>query len=333
VELLVVIAIIGLLIALLLPAVQAVRESSRRAKCQSNMKQIGLALLNFHDVQKRFPPSSQGMVGTCNSTTNNSGTNAGWSWSTFLLPFLEEQSLFDALRVTSGSGQVVCGGPTVASASQRAAATTGGRDQYALQRTVLQIFVCPSAGDGNLNFGLSGATYAKSNYKGVAGLDFNGVALGSTPDGSQFAALGLFRRVPLVSDGPAGAKDSWAYVRSKDVTDGLSKTLAIGEVFSIMRFGTPLQKIDESIGGTFRGGVWVGAISPELQNGLLVGFLDGSPNGTIAGVQQYPFASRHPGGVLFGLADGSCRFVSENADATTLALMSCISDGQATAVE
>jgi prepilin-type N-terminal cleavage/methylation domain-containing protein len=347
VELLVVIAIIGILIAMLLPAVQSARESARRAKCQANIKQMGLALHNYHDAQKRFPPGHQGMVGNCSGANNSSANrwdSAGWSWPVFLLPHLEQQSLSDRLLVNSGSGQVVCGSPTGA---QLTLANSGGRNQVALQQTPLEVFVCPSAGDSNLNFGpgaaASAGKYAKSNYKGVAGYDANYDGVGdSRPDGSSGAAYGLFRRIPFMRAGLWGNVGDWVYVRSKDVTDGLSKTLAFGEVFSNVRSGTPFQKIDSTIGtlpsnGQYRGSVWVGAIAgSELQAGLTLGILQpsaSSSNGTLKGSGQYAFSSRHPGGVLFGIADGSCRFISENADATTLTVMAMISDGQAARLE
>ena len=347
VELLVVIAIIGTLIGLLLPAVQVAREAARRVKCQSNIKQLGLGLHTYHDAQKRFPPGYQGMLGNCGGADNsisNKWKDAGWGWSVFLLPHIEEQSLADRLAVNSGSSQVVCGSPTGAQATL---ATANGRNQVSLQQTVVEVFVCPSAGDSNLNFGQDfpkSGRYAKTNYKAVAGADGNfdgvGEATLTLPDGSSATvlALGLFRRVPFTRSGSWGAADSWAYVRSKDVTDGLSKTLAFGEVFSNVGFAAGLPKIDPNFGSNaaYRGGVWVGAISGELAAGLTVGILQPnatSTNGTLFGNNKYPFASKHPGGVLFGLADGSCRFISQNADVTTLAGMATISDGQTAAVE
>jgi len=348
VELLVVIAIIGILIALLLPAVQSARESARRAKCQANIKQVGLALHNYHDAQKRFPPGHQGMVGNCSSANNSSANkwdSAGWSWPVFLLPHLEEQSLSDRLIVNSGSGQVVCGVPT---GSQASLNTAGGRNQVTLQQTALQVFVCPSAGDSSLNLGggsgsPSGGRYGKSNYRAVAGSngsEFDGVGEVSLPSGSTVPAFGLFRRIPFTRDGVWGSTGAWVYVRSKDVTDGLSKTLAFGETFSNVRAnGSSWAKVDSTIGtasnnGLYRGGVWVGAISSELPNGMTFGVLNTSGNNTtLKGSGQYAFSSRHPGGVLFGIADGSCRFISENADATALTLMSLISDGQTVTLE
>src|SRR6187431_557393 len=88
VELLVVIAIIGILVALLLPAIQAAREAARRAHCQSNLKNIALALQNYHSANKRFPI---GFVAQPDSVES-------WAWSTFTLPYLEEQPIYDKMR-------------------------------------------------------------------------------------------------------------------------------------------------------------------------------------------------------------------------------------------
>ena len=87
VELLVVIAIIGILVALLLPAVQAAREAARRAKCQSNMKNIALALQNYHSAKNRFP---KGFISSSEKVES-------WAWTTFAVLYLEEQSVYDRL--------------------------------------------------------------------------------------------------------------------------------------------------------------------------------------------------------------------------------------------
>src|SRR4051812_40352926 len=89
VELLVVIAIIGILVALLLPAVQAAREAARRAKCQSNMHNLALASLNYESAKKRLPV---GFLATGPTTIES------WGWGVYLLPYLEEQSVYDQLR-------------------------------------------------------------------------------------------------------------------------------------------------------------------------------------------------------------------------------------------
>jgi prepilin-type N-terminal cleavage/methylation domain-containing protein/prepilin-type processing-associated H-X9-DG protein len=92
VELLVVIAIIAVLVGLLLPAVQKVREAAARAQCQNNLKQIGLACHNYHDTHQSFPP---GYVS--NYDTTGEDTGPGWGWAAFLLPQMEQQNLYNAL--------------------------------------------------------------------------------------------------------------------------------------------------------------------------------------------------------------------------------------------
>jgi prepilin-type N-terminal cleavage/methylation domain-containing protein len=95
VELLVVIAIIGTLVGLLLPAVQAARESARATQCRNNMKQVGLALQNFHDARKSFPHGARIPV-----TTASQGN---WNWRVDILPFMEEASLYTSLSRTASS--------------------------------------------------------------------------------------------------------------------------------------------------------------------------------------------------------------------------------------
>src|SRR5207248_309870 len=92
-ELLVVIAIIAILIGLLLPAVQKVRAAAARLKCQSNLGQIGLGLLHYHEVNDRFPPGY-----TSGVAADGSDTGPGWGWAAFTLPYLEQQNLSAALR-------------------------------------------------------------------------------------------------------------------------------------------------------------------------------------------------------------------------------------------
>jgi prepilin-type N-terminal cleavage/methylation domain-containing protein len=119
VELLVVIAIIGILVALLLPAVQAAREAARRMQCTNNTKQIALAMHNYQDTYKAFP-SGQIVSGTIGATS----TGWGWGWSTMILPQMEQSAL---------AGQINCALPMAAPANIN------------LVRTRLPAFVCPSA--------------------------------------------------------------------------------------------------------------------------------------------------------------------------------------------
>jgi prepilin-type N-terminal cleavage/methylation domain-containing protein/prepilin-type processing-associated H-X9-DG protein len=118
IELLVVIAIIAILIGLLVPAVQQVRESASRLQCQNNLKQIGLALHSYHGVYKRFPPGYHSGV-----ATDGSDTGPGWGWATYLLPYLEQRPLYTLINLDADIGAPV-----------NAAART----------TPLPIFRCPS---------------------------------------------------------------------------------------------------------------------------------------------------------------------------------------------
>ncbi|GAB4128753.1 MAG: hypothetical protein Kow0040_03860 [Thermogutta sp.] len=96
VELLVVIAIIGILIALLLPAVQAAREAARRSQCTNNLKQIGLALHNFHDTYNRFPAANFDPLFAKPANSDNFPNNSHrWGWSVLLLPYIEQKPMYD----------------------------------------------------------------------------------------------------------------------------------------------------------------------------------------------------------------------------------------------
>src|ERR1700692_3283675 len=103
IELLVVIAIIGVLIGLLVPAVQQVREAAARMKCANNLKQIGLALHSYHDANKQFPPGY--VDGNTNSaSTPDNDVGPGWGWASFLLPYLEQNNVYSQINFSKGVG-------------------------------------------------------------------------------------------------------------------------------------------------------------------------------------------------------------------------------------
>lgn len=147
VELLVVIAIIGILVALLLPAVQAAREAARRTQCTNNLKQIGLAIHSYHDTYGNLPPAF-------NNFHPLGSDDVRWGWATYILPFIEENILFDLLDIENQTGLT----PTAENGLQ----------------TQLSAYRCPSddGPDLNPNFKRSGAELATSNYiisEGIAG--------------------------------------------------------------------------------------------------------------------------------------------------------------------
>jgi prepilin-type N-terminal cleavage/methylation domain-containing protein/prepilin-type processing-associated H-X9-DG protein len=194
IELLVVIAIIAVLIALLLPAVQGAREAARRTQCINNLKQMGIALHNYHDAVLAFPP---GYIAASKFVDGETDTSPGWGWATMILPQLEQAPLFAAMNFNL---------PVQAAANTTAIVTN------------MNAFLCPSdqilsttfpLTDG---FGNTVATVSPSSYAACTGSDAADVALGLNNDGS---GNGLFYR------------DS--SVRIAMIIDGTSQTVALLE--------------------------------------------------------------------------------------------------------
>src|SRR5579862_4502228 len=197
IELLVVIAIIAVLVALLLPAVQQAREAARRSQCKNNLKQLGLALHNYHDTANTLPP---GWIGNAASSGNC------WGWGAMILPNLDQTVLYNALSSTAvgpktGFGAVMMSFPAVS----------------ALQ-TPLPVFRCPSDGGKSLvgpfpiNNTVGGTTQfiGRTNYVGVVGSNINWSVVPTTSN-----ANGAFSQNSLRN--------------FRDFTDGLSCTFLVGE--------------------------------------------------------------------------------------------------------
>src|SRR5437762_2308852 len=148
VELLVVIAIIGVLVSLLLPAVQSARESARRMQCTNNLHNLGLAMHSYHDALGTFPnshfynPSQSGKDDLCSSATNCEM----WGWGALILPYIEQQNLFNQLGVLNYSLHHVL-----------AKRNPGAQNVAQLLHTKLNIFLCPS--DSNPNGDLNGTRH------------------------------------------------------------------------------------------------------------------------------------------------------------------------------
>ena len=195
IELLVVIAIIAVLIALLLPAVQQAREAARRTQCRNNFKQVGLALHNYHDTSQTLPP---GWIGVTSGQPDVSGIN-GWSWSSRLLPQIDQTPLYNTIDFNS----------QVAAASNLKPRTT-----------VVTVFRCPSdVGPQTWTIPAAGtstplAMIATASYSGVFGKDEVELCNGLVP-GAPCLSNGLF----FLN----------SRIRFADVTDGLSTTLMVGE--------------------------------------------------------------------------------------------------------
>jgi prepilin-type N-terminal cleavage/methylation domain-containing protein len=209
IELLVVIAIMAILIGLLLPAVQKVREAAARTTCINNLKQIGLALQNYHDSIGYFPPGYVDGNTDPNSTPDND-VGPGWGWCAYLLPYVEQKNLYQQINF----GQPVGTGANVAVSQQ-----------------LLKVYQCPSDPYQDIfpvydsSFGTPIAMLAHGNYVGCNGWEecFNGAG------GNPQAGAGADGLPGVYGQGGRGVFFRNSRTRIADITDGLHNTIIAGE--------------------------------------------------------------------------------------------------------
>jgi prepilin-type N-terminal cleavage/methylation domain-containing protein/prepilin-type processing-associated H-X9-DG protein len=299
VELLVVIAIIGVLVALLLPAVQAAREAARRSSCQNNLKQIGLALHNHHDVFLQFPAGRFGCDGSgpgdCGTLSATSIYRGGSSGFVATLQYME----LDTLYKTLGTVEANVPWPTTDN-------TTWRVTNKALEQRP-KVLVCPSdtAQPFVANTG-AGPTLnaAIGSYAFVTGT--NGPSQGISA-AVKYTNTGLF-----VYRNPK---------RMAEITDGTSNTLAVGEVYDGHLANN--QNI-WSVGSRHTHCLRSTQNPINTKPGTGITYTDGSQ------LRNGAFMSRHPGGAQFLLADGSVRFLSQNVDIVPYRAASTIQGSEVT---
>ncbi len=314
IELLVVIAIIAILIALLLPAVQQAREAARRSQCKNNLKQIGLALHNYHDVHNTFPPGHVSALGNPSAASHLAGT-VGYAWSTFILPFMDQAPLYNTLDVGNGATWVPIHDSDAA--GQSTAVVPAAAKPAAI--TVLPAFICPSDASGERNPAYG--NNSKSNYPAVFGATTSSADTGTdaaAADLNSGTAYGMF------------GYNSKTLIR--DITDGTSNTFMVGE-----RHATT-----SGVPNTNTGAIWLAPIAnytpasgiapttagiPGNRSGVAV---LGSVNSTLRlnVTTAGSFASIHEGGSHFLMADGAVRFVGENVESNTLERLAQKADNQ-----
>jgi prepilin-type N-terminal cleavage/methylation domain-containing protein/prepilin-type processing-associated H-X9-DG protein len=278
IELLVVIAIIAVLIGLLLPAVQKVREAANRMKCANNLKQIGLALHLYHGNEGAFPPGA--------TVSNN------LSWHVYVLPYLEQDALYG--QIDKGPGPFN-GGP-----NQEGPA----KNVLALNR--LAVYLCPSATEEHATHPSSTLldgrrTYAK-HYFGVMGPKGTNPAGGTYQFDPNASGQGGFALQGVLG------RDS--RVRLGDITDGASNTLLAGEISQPGGDGASWVR-GIAFGTTVAAANGMSA-SKNVNYGINILLTPQSANQ----FNDISFSSYHPGGAQFVLADGSVRFVAEGINSS-----------------
>lgn len=323
VELLVVIAIIGILVALLLPAVQAAREAARRTGCSNNLKNLGLAALNYHDAHKHFPVSN-GAAYANESPAGMYQSGAGWILNE--LPQLEEQALYDQFKSGGGfEGQYIGDiASKVTMALIGIASTKNGISCPTLMQTQLNVLRCPSD-PSTERVRTNQSEWAKTpvavtNYKGVLDDTF----LGQPPnfggsvgnDGTTYPSGMVYKEPPPSYAGPRDCHNNVRCrgiffrqsfqrpVKIGSVTDGTSHTFMIGE---------DLPDYNNHSTAFYGNGDWCSCNLPL--NTLLN--VDPATLNLSFWWEQQNFRSRHPGGAQFCMVDGSVRFVAENIDNQT----------------
>jgi prepilin-type N-terminal cleavage/methylation domain-containing protein/prepilin-type processing-associated H-X9-DG protein len=315
VELLVVIAIIGVLVALLLPAVQAAREAARRMSCSNNVKQFGLALHNHHDSKKEFPAGSSRPWDP--DTQNYLWTRNSMSCFPKLLPYVEQGNISDRIDYRADQVEHV----------------RNGVDSYAPDELInlearsfnLELMLCPSDGEQERFKGPVDNPWGPTNY--VANLG------SSTDDGDLQGQLG--RAYPPGSNGKPAAPDGVFYIgvalSISQIADGTSNTLAISECkrgtpFNIERPVSSCMKglrVPETANNSRnRGGSWFRGEQNTFWSFSTVV----PPNDRLtsegecaqfSGTGVFAARSYHTGGVTAAFCDGSVRFISDDIDLTT----------------
>jgi prepilin-type N-terminal cleavage/methylation domain-containing protein/prepilin-type processing-associated H-X9-DG protein len=293
IELLVVIAIIAILIGLLLPAVQKVREAAARMRCQNNLKQIGLGQFSYESANRKFPPGNR-FSGSGTPANNRPGGLID------VLPYLEQQNLFDAIDMNAApDGQVFAGTTT------------------RIITTPLAVFRCPSDPTPQQTTNGNG----KSNYVASSGssAQINNTACACTSANFNSYALGVYD--PAADSN--GVYNRRGYqCKLGEVTDGLSNTILFGESRPDCS-----NHNNNGWGGSNSGQGLASTIYPINYNSCDANNADPCKK-PCNWSTELGFKSKHTNGANFLFGDGAVRFVSENIDHTNYQLLGAKADGK-----
>lgn len=300
VELLVVIAIIGILVALLLPAVQAAREAARRTQCVNQMRQHGLSLHNYHSANKRFPAGVETTIEQCPP----SGSIERAPWTVTALPYMEEQARFDQFDLESH----------FVARFRSAGSSVNGPFQF----RPLASFKCPSNSR-------SSEFTVQTDYVGCAG---GGDGTDTGPEIMRpqcFASASVLR--PFYNNGVFFMNSKTSIAK---ITDGSSNTYLLGETHYMRHPDDPMVGFNYP---SWAAGMDAGSGPrfPSYQTMVAAVLAINTPNGerwTDSAWFMRTFSSEHPGGCHMLMADGSANFMNESIDLETHRRLGARGDGE-----
>jgi prepilin-type N-terminal cleavage/methylation domain-containing protein len=330
VELLVVIAIIGTLVGLLLPAVQSAREAARMSACSNNMKQMGLALINYHDAKGNLPATSVAVSGAaCNNGFNGGLPTPFKNFNVDIMPFAEFADVYSRIDLTQNLNSTTAGHSGVSNRS----IFSGLRFPVQLcPSNPASVTLAPTVAGGTVGYSYVGTTYKTSPccYAPMCGPQRFGSMLndctaaggGTEPSfcsayiniaGCGNANMGAYPESSM-NPGMFGVQ-SLFQCKMKDVTDGLSKTIMLAE-----------RKADLSQFGGVSGGQYYGVSTQGRINST-----DINPTAAANNTTNLRYAaSYHPGdGAYFCMGDGSVSFLNANIDFTLYNYLGGRADGKA----
>jgi prepilin-type N-terminal cleavage/methylation domain-containing protein len=317
VELLVVIAIIGVLVGLLLPAVQAARESGRRSVCSNNLKQLGLALLNFHEANKSFPHGNRAKDWPARGDFKSSP-----SWRLLIFPYLEQASVYDQLDFSTGSFW-----PNT---------SPGYSGNTVLSNLVVSQYLCPSS-----KFGVLNTTDIPNVIRGMLA-DYCGIS-GAEAPGSIECTNGISLGASIYCEN--GVLVAWRTRSIKDITDGTNYTLLVGEQSGQVNgremssntlgawaglttntdncWTAGMAMADVTCSAGYVGGLTTVRYAPNSSwsSGAGAGASASNRSNTILN-------SYHPGGIHVLLASGAVRFMNESIEMGTFRSLSTRNNGE-----
>jgi prepilin-type processing-associated H-X9-DG protein len=345
VELLVVIAIIGVLIALLLPAVQAARESARRISCTNNLKQVGLACLEYCNAKQTFPAGQSIFIQTSQTDP--------WAWSFLILPYMDQQTVYDIIQVANPGNPL--GAPNSQTYYVKNQAGKNGCT------TVIPTYLCPSVAGGAVDPSRNQTTnqlqyfapykatgvYTQNNQDsgtdstGVIGMGCSDYAGIEGPDSLGLYGLPLYNPVTVTSANPTGTQYVKGHgmmpkiaklpavgpitsqaISPRWVTDGLSKTMIVGEIA-----GRGYNWGSTKISGTWADGLNLSTLLTQVSGPPTAGFpatltADGTTAPYVLGSYTNwcpaysvdELIAFHPNGAMILLCDGSVQFITQDTD-------------------